>query len=561
MRQLFLLLLSFPLLFGVEKKPKSEVNKSNNRNKVVVKRLYGIIINGSSSQVPEYVTEREDSVSYYSCMQIINEKKKQEFKGELQKQFIGKSLTLAKIQEIKDEVQKFYKNNGQSLVVVQVNEQDITDGVLVVTVIEARRGDLIISGNQHFDTEFYQDQIQVERDQIIENGKLMQDIEWINRNPYRKANCTLKPGKNHATTDIILNIREVKPLRVFFGVDNTGFKITDFTRFFVGVNAGGFFDDHLLSLQYIASPDFHDFQGIMFQYTFGAYERDLLTISGGYSSINPKPKDLMLPVHHGESWLISPRYIFTSLIPKLWPNIAQDVEVGFDFKRTNNNFTVGELTYYKSLISIFQFAGCYNFNYEYPNLLIDAKAEAFFSPGKITSSMSKSAYGYLRSDADNCYLYLRFASTFDYYIDKGVDVRLKFRGQLSTATLLPIEQYGLGGVNSVRGYVDRAVNADNALLANAELIGPPMTFLWKKKPYFKVKDIFRVHVFLDGGVGFQNSNLEYEKQSQSLVGVGLGFRYNIGSAVNLRFDTGYPCTSLQNDNYVSRAYFSLTCAF
>jgi hemolysin activation/secretion protein len=543
-------------------KPRAEKKQNASKNDIVLKRLYGIIINGSCNQVPEYVTQREDSVAFYSCMDIISDKKQEAFKQQLQAGFIGRSLTLDRIQKIKDEIQKFYQKNGQSLVIVQVNEQDVTDGVLIVSVIEARRADLLIQGNKHFSDAFYTNQIQVERDQIIENGTLMQDIEWINRNPFRKVNCTLRSGKKHATTDIILNVSEVKPLHFFVGVDNTGFSITNYTRLFAGFNAGGFCDDHLVSMQYIASPDQRHFQGLMMQYTFSPIRRDLLTISAGYSRTHPKNTQcLPVPVLKGQSWQISPRYNFTDLIPKLWPNIAQDFEFGFDFKRTDNAFTVGELIYYNSLVTIFQFMGGYNINYDNPKLLIKGKAEVFASPFGIGCSMSQNSYNYLRADADSSYIYLRFASDFTYYLMKGIDLQAKLKGQVANGTLLPIEMYGIGGVNSVRGYTDRALNADNALLASFEIHAPPLTFLYKTKPYFKVKDTFRAHLFLDSAVGFQNTTVQYEKQAQTLVGLGLGFRYYIGNAVCARFDAGYPCNSLQRNNRTSQVYFSLTSNF
>lgn len=42
----------------------------------------------------------------------------------------------------------------------------------------------------------------------------------------------------------------------------------------------------------------------------------------------------------------------------------------------------------------------------------------------------------------------------------------RFRGQLASTNLLPSEQMGLGGYNSVRGYLERQVNVDNGLIVN-----------------------------------------------------------------------------------------------
>ncbi|MFY0080544.1 ShlB/FhaC/HecB family hemolysin secretion/activation protein, partial [Acinetobacter baumannii] len=53
-------------------------------------------------------------------------------------------------------------------------------------------------------------------------------------------------------------------------------------------------------------------------------------------------------------------------------------------------------------------------------------------------------------------------------------VRLASSLQVSPHALPPVEQFGLAGANTVRGFTERAVAADSGAVVNAELYTPDL---------------------------------------------------------------------------------------
>jgi hemolysin activation/secretion protein len=95
------------------------------------------------------------------------------------------------------------------------------------------------------------------------------------------------------------------------------------------------------------------------------------------------------------------------------------------------------------------------------------------------------------------------------------------RGQLqySAQALISGEQFGLGGVASVRGAGERAISGDSGLLATLEITGPEFMPGW------------RALGFIDAGI-LRNNNPDVNPNKpvrDHLAGVGFGLRYGAGT--------------------------------
>ena len=109
--------------------------------------------------------------------------------------------------------------------------------------------------------------------------------------------------------------------------------------------------------------------------------------------------------------------------------------------------------------------------------------------------------------------------------------------QLSNSDLVPLEQIGLGGIESVRGYRQDALLTDNGVFASAEL----------RIPVYRNPDrqiTLQVVPFVDFGTTWDDSGRSIENLSpidtDTLASVGLGLRFNLSSRLTARFDWGIP---------------------
>ncbi len=120
--------------------------------------------------------------------------------------------------------------------------------------------------------------------------------------------------------------------------------------------------------------------------------------------------------------------------------------------------------------------------------------------------------------------------------------------QLTPDALLPLEQFSLGGIDSVRGYPQNQLLTDNGIFASVEI----------RIPLTSDPSVLQLTPFIDVGTGW--NNLLPNPDPSTLVGLGLGMRWLIGSNLSLRLDYGIPLISVQNqENSLQENgfYFSL----
>ncbi len=108
--------------------------------------------------------------------------------------------------------------------------------------------------------------------------------------------------------------------------------------------------------------------------------------------------------------------------------------------------------------------------------------------------------------------------------------------QLANEALVPLEQFGLGGLGSVRGYRQDALLSDNGLFASAELRIPIVRIP-------KWSSILQVAPFLEVGTTW-NSSGRANPEANTLASAGLGLLWRTGDRFTARFNWGIPFVDL-----------------
>ncbi|MCC5648345.1 ShlB/FhaC/HecB family hemolysin secretion/activation protein [Nostoc sp. XA013] len=132
---------------------------------------------------------------------------------------------------------------------------------------------------------------------------------------------------------------------------------------------------------------------------------------------------------------------------------------------------------------------------------------------------------------------------------------LRLNTQLASTTLLPIEQIGLGGQDSIRGYRQDYLLTDNGTFVSAEVQVPIL-----RLP--QIDSTLQVVPFVDFGVGWNSSGRENPENPDpnTLAAVGLGLRWSQGDRFTLRLDWGIPLVSVDSNDRTLQEnglYFSL----
>lgn len=478
--------------------------------------------------------------------------------------YYNQPLDKETITEIKKRVIAYYQSHNRPVVAVSVPKQDISEGVLQLLVTEGKLGKVYCKGNKWFKSERIEEAVHLEPGETLASDILNQNLYWLNRNPFRHIDAIYTPGEEEGTTDVELICKDRFPLRLYGGIDNTGNDVTGNNRLFAGVNWGDvFWSDQRLSYQYVTSTDFKRFYAHTLFYEVPLPWQHMLNLYGGYSHVDadfavPNIRGSMFRTH-GFSVQASLRY---DIPLKPHKNFLHEVTWGFDFKRTNNNLDLGGVPVIsQNNVNLTQFMLGYNLGYEIKPLALSWEIEGFWSPGKWISDQTNADYQSLRPFAKNQYVYTRTALTFIWRFYEEWSMHNYFRAQWANINLLPSEEYGLGGYNTVRGYKERIVNGDNAFIWNFELRTPPVSILNALAGWKKFNDEFQFLAFFDYGVESVKRTAPMQDKTEYLASFGPGVRYNVIPYLTFRCDWGFQLHNLHLGGPYQRIHFALIVGY
>ena len=476
--------------------------------------------------------------------------------------FMGKPATMATLNKISREVIEYYRREGFPVVNVVVPQQTVRDGVIQFVVTEAKVGKVIVEGAKWFNPDKFKDEVSLREGDKVDGDQLQEDVRWLNNNPFRSTDLAFQPGEAPGTTDVILEVNDRMPMRFFFTYDNYGIDITGKNRLSTGFNFGNLFNlDQQVNFQYTTTTQniFNTMNAYSGSWIVPFPWRNYMTIYGAYSGSSAQISEGN--TLNGSSWQISARY--NAPLPMIF-EYTHEIYGGFDFKQASNSL----LIYNTSIGSgggfgtynVFQLTAGYSGNIPDPIGSTGFEVAGFYSPGGLGSLNDTDTYHEIVPNADPDYGYGKLSVKRGFILPLNFSLTGAFNGQITTSNLMPTEQFGLGGYNTVRGYDERVANGDNAWVFNVEFRTPPGSVA-KLFDNQEIEDRLQFLGFWDYGfVGF--SNPSPGQQSTYLMGVGPGLRYNIDRFVSVQLDWGFQLMQTPPGSKVgNRAELSATISY
>ena len=476
--------------------------------------------------------------------------------------YLGKPATMATLNKISRDVIEYYRREGFPVVNVVVPRQTVRDGVIQFVVTEAKVGKVIVEGAKWFNPDKFKNEVSLREGDKVDGDQLQEDVRWLNQNPFRSTDLAFQPGESPGTTDVILEVNDRMPLRFFFTYDNYGIDLTGKNRLSTGFNFGNLFNlDQQLNFQYTTTTEniFNYLNAYSGSWIIPFPWRNYLTIYGAYSGsqVDIAPNNTL----KGSSWQVSARY--NAPLPMIF-EYTHEVYGGFDFKQASNSLLIYNTPIQGGggfgLYNVFQLTAGYSGNIPDPIGSTSFEVAGFYSPGGLGTLNDQQTYSQIRTNADPDYGYGKLNLKRGFVLPMNFSLTGAFNGQVTTSNLMPTEQYGLGGYNTVRGYDERVANGDNAWVVNVEFRTPPGSIA-KIFDNQEIEDRLQFLGFWDYGfVGFNNP--QPGQNSTYLMGVGPGLRYNIDRFLSVQFDWGFQLMRTPPGSKVgNRAELSATAAY
>lgn len=457
--------------------------------------------------------------------------------AELMSEWWSHPITDRGIQDLVTAVGGYYAEHDRPFVSVSMPAQNVSDGVLQLLVVEGVLSAVDITGNEWFDDDYYRRNMDLPMGDIIRLSELESGLEWLaHSNPAHAATVIATPGDGFGATAIELQVRERKPLRLYAGANNQGTATTGKQRLVFGANWGRAFGrNHQMSAQLSASPDFHRSLGLSGNYRIPlAQWRHVFELSAAWSRINA---DMPEPFNsEGESWQVLTHY----QIPlRRFARLQHKLNLGFDFKRSDNNLEFGGLPVTDNLTDIMQWSlgwqGAVNDSLGRTSV----GANLVYAPGDLSTKNDDDAFEVSRWGASSDYVYGRID------LQRYTRLPAKFAWQAtavwqqSDGNLLGSEQLGLVGSAGVRGYRESDLYADEGILLRNQLFLPALSLMQPGFHTGQESDSLQLHLFYDYGRGNSVNPLPDEMTHLSISSIGIGANYQLGQSLSASFEYGW----------------------
>lgn len=152
---------------------------------------------------------------------------------------VGQPLSPKVVAMLQAAVASVYRTRGFPFVSVTVPPQEITSGVVQLRVILFRTGRIGVSvtgdaATGEADKNNVLSGVRQTLGETIDARRLSEDIDWLNRTPYRHVTGTFSPGEATALSNLTLELSADKPWSIESGWSNSGSTATGIDRYSLG---------------------------------------------------------------------------------------------------------------------------------------------------------------------------------------------------------------------------------------------------------------------------------------------------------------------------------------
>ncbi|WP_371066638.1 POTRA domain-containing protein, partial [Salmonella enterica] len=121
----------------------------------------------------------------------------------------------------RDALQKAYQDRGYQSVVVELPQQQVKNGVILLQVTEAKVGRLRVDGAQYNSPQNIRDAVPaLAEGQVPDFNQAQQQLTDLNRSADRQVIPILKPGALPQTVDVDLKVDDHSPLHGSLELNN-----------------------------------------------------------------------------------------------------------------------------------------------------------------------------------------------------------------------------------------------------------------------------------------------------------------------------------------------------
>ena len=434
----------------------------------------------------------------------------------------GQLVSLYVLLALRSFITQAYANAGYVTSGAFIPEQDFAEGATVfIQIVEGDLELIEITGLSRLQDAYVRSRIQAQVQRPLQQANIEAVLQRLQIDPLiKRVNAQLLAGSGPGQSILALTVEEAPPLRAGVGVNN-----------YRAVSIG--------SEQITPYISYTNLLGIGDRIDISdSLSRGLNSYSVAYTvPVNPQDGRVSLSATNGESRIVESEFeelnirgsSSTYSLGFEQPLVRSPTEeftlgIALDL-RQNQSFVFNDEPLSESRVSVLRFSQ--DWINRTPSRVLAARSQL---------SLGLDAFDATIRDNEPDGEFFSWQGQFQWVeqLPKNNLLTTRLSSQLTTDRLLPLEQFSLGGINTVRGYRDNQLVTDNGIVASAEL----------RLPLTNPPERLQLTPFVEGGIGWNSAE---ENSREGLASIGMGLLWQADANTRVRLDYGYPLINRESD--------------
>ncbi|MDE2451175.1 MAG: ShlB/FhaC/HecB family hemolysin secretion/activation protein [Gammaproteobacteria bacterium] len=430
--------------------------------------------------------------------------------------FLGPGKTIKDVEQARAALVAAYRKAGYGTVLVDIPEQTVDQGVVRLKVTEGYIDKVRITGARYYSEGRILSELPALKPGTVPRFPALQAqlARLASEAPDRHVTPLLVPGSRPGTVSVDLKVKDRIPVHGSLQVDNRYTSDTAHIRLTGTLSYNNLFQDYqTLSLQYQTAPAdssqvklwVASYQGLLpaTDWSWSVY--------GIRSDSNVAAIGTLAVIGRGK--IIGGR-LTRSLLSA--PGRLANLTFGVDYKDFGQNIEQTSALASATPIHYILWSAQISGARVGPELGLSGAVGVNFGVRGVGSNDAE--FEYKRYEATASYAYLHGTGNVDWRLWRGFGLSSRLSFQYSEQPLVNNEQFSLGGMDTVRGYLEAEELADSGVAGSLELHSPP----WVLGP-----SRLDGYLFYDRGMGMIQDPLTSEITSglvrSDLESYGVGF--------------------------------------
>lgn len=440
--------------------------------------------------------------------------------------YLGREIRLSDLFNLRSRITKLYLDAGYLTSGAFIpNNQDLTNGMVQVQVVEGEIEELQINGLRRLRQGYVRDRLERAVATPLNQRDLERGLQLLQLDPVlSRVNAELTAGNGPGKSLLILDLEEADTFALSLSADNYRSPSIGSEGANIGLGVShplGLGDNLTLSYGITEGLDLYDISysipvnardGTV---RFRASNSDSEIVQDAFRDVGIRSETTTLSAGFRQPLVRTPSEEFALGLDFDWKRsrsfILDDIPFSFSLGPEEGRSQVSALRFYQDWVK---------------------RSQSRVLAARSQFSVGLDVFDATVNDSGIDGRFFSWLGQFQWIeqVSPRFLVLTRVGAQLTPDALLPIERFSLGGISTVRGYSQNQLVTDNAVTGSVEL----------RIPVTKDPNKLQLTPFLEAGVGWNNQIPDPDPSF--LASLGLGMRWAINPDLSLRVDYGIPLT-------------------